>query len=524
MVTNPKRIPVPGSSRTPIPGARAVGAVPADEKIEITLRLRTRKSPEALGAGKVAEDALPAERTYLTRKQLLEMQAADPDDLAKVKAFARSFGLKAVLSKADRRSVMLSGKAAGFSAAFGIELQHYEHTEGRFRGRTGELTIPAELDGIIEGVFGLDDRPQTRPHFQIHNAAGALAPAAHQSSFTPLQLAKLYQFPTGLDGSGECIAIIELGGGYRAADLKAYFAGLGLPAPKVKAVDVDGGSNRPSNPNGADGEVMLDIEVAAAIAPRAKIVVYFAPNTDRGFLDAINRAVHDATNKPSVISISWGGPESSWTSQAMTQFNQAFQNAAALGVSVCAAAGDNGSADGVTDGHAHVDFPASSPYVLGCGGTKLVASGTAIASETVWNEGADSATGGGVSTVFAQPTYQKNVPAPAPSAHGRGVPDVAGDADPATGYQVRVDGQNFVIGGTSAVAPLWAGMLALFNQKLKKPVGFLNPLLYGSLSAKGVFHDVTSGNNGAFTARHGWDACTGWGSPIGVKLLTALGG
>jgi kumamolisin len=208
----------------------------------------------------------------------------------------------------------------------------------------------------------------------------------------------------------------------------------------------------------------------------------------------------------------------------MTQFNQAFQNAAALGVSVCAAAGDNGSADGVTDGHAHVDFPASSPYVLGCGGTRLVASGTSIASETVWNESADSATGGGVSTAFAQPTYQKNIPAPAPSAHGRGVPDVAGDADPATGYQVRVDGQTFVIGGTSAVAPLWAGLIALFNQKLKTPVGFLNPLLYGSLSTRGVFHDVTSGNNGAFTARQGWDACTGWGSPIGVKLLIALGG
>jgi kumamolisin len=524
MASNPKRITVPGSNRNPIPGAHAVGAVPADEKIEITVRLRSRKSPEALNDGKVAEDAPPAERQYLTRKELLEMQAADPDDLAKVKAFARSFGLKAAQSKADRRSMTLSGRAADFSAAFGIELQHYERPEGRFRGRTGELTVPAELDGIIEGVFGLDDRPQSHPHYQFRNVSGVAAPAAQSSSFTPLQLAKLYQFPSGLDGSGECIAIIELGGGYRTADLKAYFAGLGLPVPKVKTVDVDGGRNRPSNPNGADGEVMLDIEVAAAIAPKARIVVYFAPNTDRGFLDAINRAVQDASNKPSVISISWGGPESSWTSQAMTQFNQIFQNAAAVGVSVCAAAGDNGSADGVTDGHAHVDFPASSPYVLGCGGTRLMASGSAITSETVWNEGADSATGGGVSSTFPQPTYQKNVPAPTPSAHGRGVPDVAGDADPATGYQVRVDGQDFVIGGTSAVAPLWAGLIALFNQKLKKPVGFLNPLIYGSLATKGVFHDVVSGNNGAFKARAGWDACTGWGSPIGVKLLTALGG
>jgi kumamolisin len=296
MSTNPKRVTVPGSSRTPIPGAHAVGAVPADEKIEVTLRLRTGKAFDAVGAGKVTEDALPAERHYLTRKELLEGQTAEPDDLAKVKAFARSFKLKAVQSKADRRSVMLSGRAADFSAAFGIELQHYEHPDGRFRGRTGELTIPAELDGIIEGVFGLDDRPQSRPHFQFHNASGAVTPAAQTSAFNPLQLAKIYQFPAGLDGSGECIAIIELGGGYRTADLKAYFAGLGLPTPAVKAVKVDGGRNHPSNPNGADGEVMLDIEVAASIAPKAKIVVYFAPNTDRGFLDAINQAVHDATN------------------------------------------------------------------------------------------------------------------------------------------------------------------------------------------------------------------------------------
>ena len=524
MASNPKRVSIPGSNRQRFPGAHAVGSVSADEQIEITLILRSKNPPDALGANKVAEDTLPAQRRYLRRDELQEIQAADSRDLAKVKAFARSFGLKAVRSRADRRSVILSGSATALGAAFGVKLQHFEHSGESFRGRTGKLTIPAELDGIIEGVFGLDDRPQARTHYQYHRMAGALIPIAQSSSFSPLQLAKLYQFPAGLDGSGECIAIIELGGGYRSADLKAYFSGLGLPAPKVKAVNVDGGRNHPTNANSADGEVMLDIEVAAALAPKARIVVYFAPNTDRGFLDAINRAVHDSTNKPSVISISWGGPESSWTNQAMTQFNQAFQAASAVGVTVCAAAGDNGSADGVNDGAAHVDFPASSPYVLGCGGTRLEARGTAIASETVWNEASDSATGGGVSSVFPQPPYQKNIPVLVPATPNREVPDVAGDADPATGYQVRVDGQNYVIGGTSAVAPLWAGLIALFNQKLKTPVGFLNPLLYGSLSTKMVFHDVTNGNNGAFAARPGWDACTGWGSPIGSKLLTALGG
>ena len=270
------------------------------------------------------------------------------------------------------------------------------------------------------------------------------------------------------------------------------------------------------------------IEIAAAVAPKATIAIYFAPNTSQGFLDAITTAVHDKINKPSVISISWGSAESNWTLQSMTQRDQAFQAAAAIGVTVCCAAGDNGCGDGVADGKVHVDFPASSPYALGCGGTKIVASGLTITSEIVWNEGSKSATGGGVSATFGLPSYQAkaNVPPAAQPDHhiGRGVPDVAGDADPASGYQVRVDGQNLVFGGTSAVAPLWAGLIALMKQRLSKPVGFLNPLIYGSLAGKGLFNDVSSGNNGAYSASAGWDACTGWGSPSGAKLLKALGG
>ncbi len=271
---------------------------------------------------------------------------------------------------------------------------------------------------------------------------------------------------------------------------------------------------------------MLDIEVAGAVAPKANIVVYFAPNTSQGFLDAITTALHDSVHKPSVISISWGGPEDGWTGQSMNQFNQTFQAAATLGVTVCAAAGDNGSGDGETDGKAHVDFPASAPYALGCGGTKLAASGTIITSETVWNEGPNSATGGGVSATFPLPAYQAGAQVPSSAnkggGTGRGVPDVSGDADPASGYQVRVDGQNMVIGGTSAVAPLWAGLIALMNQKLAHPAGFLNALMYTTLSNKNLFFDITSGNNGAYKAGAGWDACTGWGSPNGSNLLAAL--
>jgi len=526
MASSSSRHIVPGTDREPIAGSRSIGPVAPQERIEVSVLVRPR--PGARAPDETTGDQLPRDRSYPSRDAYAAEHGAADADLAKVAAFAHAHSLVVVESNAARRTVVVSGSAAQMAAAFDVRLQQYEHDNGTYRGRTGPISVPAELAGIVEGVFGLDDRPQAMPHFQILGSApGPIVARAATASFTPPALAKLYSFPTGVDGSGECIAIIELGGGFRPADLKTYFAGLKLPMPTVKGVSVDGGRNAPSSADSADGEVMLDIEVAAAIAPKATIVVYFAPNTSKGFLDAITTAVHDKTNKPSVISISWGGPESTWTSQAMTQFDQAFRDAAAMGVTVCCASGDNGSGDGMNDGKPHVDFPASSPYALGCGGTKLTASGNAISNEVVWNENAKtSATGGGVSTFFALPDWQKKakVPTPAGGKAGRGVPDVAGDADPNTGYQVRVDGKNLVIGGTSAVAPLWAGLVALCNQKLGRPVGYLNPLLYGSLAGKGLFRDISQGTNGSYQARAGWDPCTGWGSPIGTKLVQALGG
>ena len=236
-------------------------------------------------------------------------------------------------------------------------------------------------------------------------------------------------------------------------------------------------------------------------------------------------AIHDTTHKPSVISISWGGPESTWTAQSMTAMDSAAQDAAALGVSICVASGDNGSSDGVTDGKNHVDFPASSPHVLACGGTSLQTANGAITSETVWNDGAQGgASGGGYSAQFPLPSWQQSAGIKPPSGGGRGVPDVSGDADPETGYQVRVDGQSLVIGGTSAVAPLWSGLIALLNEKLGKPLGFLQPTLYGFPASKKALNDITKGSNGSFSAGTGWDATTGLGSPEGENLLTALGG
>jgi kumamolisin len=521
---------VSGSKREPLHHAQSTGAVPDDERFEVTVRVRRKRPLDALAQTGTLSDQLPGERQYLTREKFATEHGSDPADISKIEAFAHEYGLIVVESSVDRRSVFLSGTASQFAEAFGAKIENFEHEGGAYRGRVGELTVPSELAEVVEGVFGIDNRPVAKPHFQRHRLLPSFGIQDHATaqSFTPPQLAQVYEFPPGLDGSGQSIAIIELGGGYRLGDIKTYFQKLGLPVPKVKTVRVDGGHNSPSTSDSADGEVLLDIEVAAGVAPKAQIVVYFAPNTDKGFLDAITKAIHDNVNKPSVISISWGGPEASWTKQSLTSYDQAFQAAAALGITITVAAGDNGSADGVKDGKAHVDFPASSPYVLATGGTKLVAAGNAIASEVVWNENPNSATGGGVSEFFPVPAYQNQVALPAPvnpgAKKGRGVPDVAGVADPQTGYVVRVDGQDFVIGGTSAVAPLWAGLIARLNQKLGQPVGFLNPIIYRSTVGKVAFNDITSGNNGAYSAGTGWDATTGWGSPIGLKLLQALSG
>jgi kumamolisin len=521
-----------GSERKPLHGAKATGKADPNERFEVSVLVRRREA-DALTAH--AQKLAAGDRSHgrMTRAQFAEAHGADPKDFEAVKKFATASGLAVVDEHPARRTIVLSGTVAQFNQAFGVDLQNFEHAGGSYRGRTGAIQLPDALRGIVEAVLGLDNRPAARPHFRHHRPNGNVqwhASAAAATSYTPIEIANAYGFPNGT-GQGQCIAIIELGGGYRPADLKAYFAALGIAPPKVTAISVDHGKNHPTgDDNGPDGEVMLDIEVAGAVAPQAAIAVYFGPNTDAGFLDAITTAIHDTTNKPSVISISWGGPESSWTPQAMTAFDQAFQAAAAIGITVCVASGDNGSSDGVGDGADHVDFPASSPFALACGGTNLQAANGTISSETVWNDGANGgASGGGVSTTFQRPQWQAGLQttnsqgAASPLAM-RGVPDVAGDADPESGYDVRVDGANMVIGGTSAVAPLWAGLIARINSANGQPVGYLNPLLYKGASTSGALRDVTEGNNGDFAAAAGWDACTGLGTPgkAIASILTAM--
>lgn len=511
-MTSRTYVEFPSSHKT-LPAATRVGEVPPDEPIEVSLYLKRRNNAEP-----VSPSAGPQDR----RAALSAHRAAQyEDDIARIKAFATEAGLAVTAIEPARRLIKLVGPADRIQAAFRTSVAHYHDGTRVFRGRSGPLHLPEDIAPIVEAILGIDTRPAAQPKLvHLHDAASL-------PGYLPSQVGRYYGFPAATTGAGQTIALIELGGGFKDSDTKTAFEAMRLKPPTVVAVSVDHALNKPSPDDGADGEVALDIQVAGGVAPDATIIVYFAPNTDAGFVNAISGAVHDAAHRPAVISISWGSAEKNWTAQALNAMNNALQDAAELGVTVFVAAGDNLATDGVSDGKVHVDFPASSPWAIGCGGTAITTDGTVISEERVWNDGT-SGTGGGVSDVFPLPDFQKkaNVPAHLSSGQtGRGVPDVAGDAAPGTGYIVVVGGRSGVVGGTSAVAPLWAGLTALINSKSTHPVGFFLPFLYENPN---FFRLVTTGDNKpentnlGYEAGNHWSACTGLGVPRGQILFDAL--
>ncbi|MGH3492200.1 MAG: S53 family peptidase [Sciscionella sp.] len=467
----------------------------------------------------------------ITRDELAEHYGADPADVLAVREHLTTQGIEVQAADLTSRLLSISAPVTTMARAFDTRVRTVRGADPwgsgttEYREHVGEISMPRALQGLVVGVFGLDQTPRARAHIRHR-----LTAASGGAGFAVPELATVYGFPTGSDGSGTVLAIIELGGGYTQQDLDTYFAGVKLATPSVTAVPVAGGTNAPTgDPSGPDGEVLLDIEVAGALAPKAKQLVYFAPNTNQGFVQAVSTAVH-ADPTPAALSISWGQSEDSWSAQSRTALDSALADAAALGIVACVASGDGGSSDGSSDGKSHVDFPASSSHALACGGTSLVldTNGT-VSSETVWHSANGGSTGGGVSDVFPLPTYQNaaGVPPRAGGGTGRGVPDVAADADPATGYQVLIDGKQTVVGGTSAVAPLWAALACRIVQDTGGQIGPLQPKLYpGTVpgTAAQGFRDITTGSNGAYSAAPGWDACTGLGVPVGTVLAKRLGG
>jgi kumamolisin len=446
-----------------------------------------------------------------------------------------------VRADAGTRTVRVRGSVAAVEQAFQVRLLNYTHLDDKFRGRIGDVHLPAALAGIVQGVFGLDTRRvvERRPTQRILKSAKA-ATAKKRAWFFPSELAKIYSFPAG-DGSGQTVAILEFGGGYFPADMQAFckLAGIATP-PKVTTISIDKAST--SARDGAEGEVMLDVQVVGGVCPKATLAVYFGHFSEQGWINTLSAAIHDQTRNAPVISVSWGYAEDfpgAWTVAAVAAVDEVLKEAALLGKTICVAAGDDGSGDGVKDGHAHVDFPAASEFVLSVGGTAVKVSKTKV-TEVAWKDGtgvrpSGGSTGGGVSVRIARPTWQNvTIPSVNPGPFvGRVVPDVAADASGKTGYVSVSDGQAGVVGGTSAAAPLWAALITLINAQLPagKSVGYLTPVLYKPAGTGTVGSttctDITSGNNstavvGGYKALPGFDAVTGWGSPIGAKLLAKL--
>ncbi|SFU76548.1 kumamolisin [Methylobacterium sp. 174MFSha1.1] len=555
-----------GSAPVQLSSAVREQPVVADQEVIVTVLLRLPASAAALPS----LDALSSGQGLgggLGHSGYRRTYQADPADVAAVEAFAASHDLRVEAVDRSSRTVRLAGSVGDINAAFRVTLHTYASDAGTYRSYDGQVSVPAELKTIVKAVFGLSTRQaatrgpvvgrsgsqvptkgvQTAPTVPGARPGGARPPAAEAveqdeeegthdlppNGDYPMNIARLYGFPSAAAGSGQSVALIELGGGFDLETLKTYFETYArVPLPAVSAITVGQGTNDPLGRDAA--EVYLDIAVLGTIAPHARINVYFAENTLQGFLLAVKTAIHDQDNPNSIISISWGMPESTVNAAYLDAMNEAMHEAAAIGITVCASSGDYGSADTATNpgGTAHVHFPASSPFVLSCGGTSVTrGAGGGIASEVVWNSGVQ-ASGGGISAVFPPPAYQDPSVAAVASVNpgappGRGVPDVAGCADRDTlGYYVLVGSYPWmtVHGGTSAVAPLWAGLFALVNETLGMPVGFVNPALYGDTARQHCFRSIVSGTNAVGTtpgyrAGPGWNACTGLGSPIGAALV-----
>jgi kumamolisin len=524
--------------------ARFLGESNGDKKIRITVVLRSASSSnERLKAIQGLTSCLPRNRKPLNLGDFTRLHGALDEDLALVKRFAKENGFRVINESKARRCVVLAGSIRKFSRAFHVRMNNYRHAGTAYRSHVDAIQIPAHLEGIVQAILGFDDRPLMKHHafFAHHHSVQHIDPA---------EVINTYHFPPNTNGKKQSIAIIELGGGFYKKDINDYFRTHRLRAPKIKVIEIGGQRNNPashqtiekllemmgihksanlkSNQSGLIRaswtiETTLDIQLTGAFANGAAIKVYFAPNTAQGKYHALTSAL---MKNSTLISCSWGAVEEDLPLDFIDVMNEVFLDAALLGTTVCFSSGDHGD-DPAKNGKPRAHFPATSPYVLACGGTHWLLQKKKV-NEVVWNEAFPHyvvKSGGGVSSIFKPPQWQSSARIKLKTLkNGRGIPDVAGKADIERGYSMQVAGFNITMGGTSAVAPMWAALIARINEKLGLRVGYLTPLLYHNIFHQ-TFTDITKGNNGThFKAGRGWDACTGWGTPNGKKLLKALKG
>jgi len=472
---------------------------------------------------------------YLTTEEFTERFGPTKKDYDQVIAYAKSLGLAVTKTHSNRTLLTVSGPARSIETSFNLRLHHYQMTNGRnFYAPNDNPEVPAYIASILHCIVGLDNhavrhsfnrRKQVKEWFSISNAASRTYPSGPGGGYSPSDLLTAYNLTqVSAKGSDQIIALFELGG-YQASDINAYTSYFGLPPANLKNILVDGGPG-----SGIDPEVTLDIELAIALAPESQIYVYEGPNSDQGVIDTYNQIATD--NVANQVSTSWGMGENLVNAQYLQAENAIFQQMAAQGQTIYAAAGDSGAYDDYPNSRALVvDDPASQPYIVGVGGTSLtVNSGSgAYENESVWNDGlGNGAGGGGVSKVWPIPSWQKNVSTVSSKTH-RNVPDVALNADQGTGYAIYYDGQWTIYGGTSCAAPLWAAFTACINEELAAAqmpqLGFVNPSLYAigvGPSYTDNFHDITMGNNLHYSASTGYDNASGWGSFNGANLFASL--
>jgi kumamolisin len=516
-----------------------------NELVTVTVIVRRRPGGPKMAALEAFSAKSATSKPSHSRTQFAADHGADPKDLDEVVAFARAHQLSIEETNQARRTVIVRGSVDAINQAFGVALHDYASPRGAYRGHEGGASVPQGLEPIVEAITGLDSRQVPAKHYATarKHPAGSEDPP-NTKPLTPQQVAQLYAFPSG-NGAKQTIGIYEMttnegAAGYTAQDLsltmQAFGGDLSVPTPTDVAVD------GVANAGVSDGETVLDITVSSAIAQGASIAVYFTGGTTQNIIHALQQMIHPGTGDPvpTVLSISYGwGPDDenaqSFSDQEFTTLDQLFQDAANLGVTVLVSSGDSG-AFLETKKQAQASYPATEPWVIACGGTTIGDVNGATFAEYVWNDswqGGSGATGGGVSARFPVPSYQANAKVPnrvGTGTAGRGIPDMSGNASVNSGYPIAIGGQSpGPTGGTSAVAPLYAGLIALINANLGYSVGFINPIMYSLASS--AFRDIAAppgpANNSfngttGYPATAGWNACTGLGSANGTALQAGI--
>lgn len=467
-----------------------------------------------------------------TRKEFKKVHGTTKGDIVSLKKFTNKYNLQISKTKLTERWISIKGKIEDVEKALKIDILQYDFEEFIYYFHHGVMEIPKEIEHLVEAITGINKAPiKERRIFPMQlnlNKSMLKGTAVHAKDFE-----KLYNFPEELDGSGQCIGIISLGGGYDEKILKKYFKGHGIPMPDISWVSVDGGKNEPGANTEYDYEVYMDLEIVGSLAPGAKIVVYFAKNDKANILKAFKQAIHDNKNKPQVISMSWGTLEENFSRHEAIALNNVFKEAAHLNITLICSSGDLGSSGKVDQTGLNVQLPASSPYILAVGGTQTDVVDNKILHEDVWKQEQEMSgqkvnfsSGGGFSDFYPMPQFQKSVlPITFKKKKKRGIPDVAANASTTPGIILNVSNTIQVSMGTSASTPLWAALITRINQKLNElnlpHVGFINPFIYHD-EFRPLFNQVLHGENGNYNATGGWDPCTGLGTPDGEKFLEQI--